>query len=54
MLLSIMANSYSVVSGMSTEKYHKVRLVGNIANEGVSNAAIGFLVLKIYYALNRS
>ena len=49
-----MANSYSVVSGMSTEKYHKVQLVGNIARAGVSNAALAFLVLKIYYALNHS
>ena len=39
---------------MSTEKYHKAQLAGNIAGVGVSNAAIGFLVLVIYYALNHS
>jgi hypothetical protein len=41
-----MANSYSVMSGMSTEKYHKARLAGNIARVDVSNAAIAFLVLR--------
>jgi hypothetical protein len=44
-LLSIMTNTYSVMSGMSTEKYQKGQLAGNIARVGVSNILIGFFFL---------